>query len=307
MGKISPGIVSLVLACRILGCSSSQLVWEPEDSNAPPFYPVGGAAEVSWIGRSGKKVAPPPRKNEDHNSLLPFSANGRYGYRRDGNTVIAPELLYAEPFYEGRAVVVRQGPCRPVDAGFCGAPFVLPTDAMPKGVSPLDRALNRGAARFPACRYTYVDESGVAAGAGGFDEARAFHEGLAAVRVGLLWGYVDRSLNIKIQPQYKQAYAFSGGLAAVSSDRGFYYIDQAGNTRIKGPFDAAGMFHEGVAVVRVGERDQYIDAHGRKAVPGKFLHGGRFFHGLANVRMGNGRMAYIDRKGRAVYRWSDTR
>jgi len=59
-----------------------------------------------------------------------------------------------------------------------------------------------------------------------FDYIGEFHEGLARVRKGSKWGYIDKSENIIIPLEYKIAYNFSNGVALVSKtivEHGYNY------------------------------------------------------------------------------------
>jgi hypothetical protein len=234
---------------------------------------------------------------------VPFQEGALFGYSRSGKTVIPPRFLDAGEFHEGRARVILEGPCVPPGGGLCGGPVVLPRTAVPRSVSPLDVQSGRWRPDAPPCRYTFVDTRGDVAGSPLFDEAADFSEGLAAVRVGELWGYVDKNLSFLIAPRFRRASVFSEGMAAVLGVEGYSYIDRSGSVIIAGPFESAREFHEGVAVVYRNKRASYIDRTGRHAVPGVYLHAGRFFHGRANVQFRDGSLAYIDRTGRVVYRW----
>jgi hypothetical protein len=61
----------------------------------------------------------------------------------------------------------------------------------------------------------YIDQTGKLIIPFQFDEAWAFSEGLAPVRIGEDWGYIDASGKIVIKPRFFQASAFSQGFAAV--------------------------------------------------------------------------------------------
>jgi hypothetical protein len=217
--------------------------------------------------------------------------------------MIPPRFLDAREFHEVRASVVLEGPCLPPGGGFCGAPWILPLSGKLSSVSPLDAATGRWRLTVPACRYTFINEAGDAVKPAMFQQVRDFHEGIAAVRLNELWGYVDKDLSLLVEPRFQNASDFSEGLAAVLDSAGFSYIDGTGRVVIAGPFDYANDFHEGLAVVYRNEAAYYIDRTGRHAVPGTYASAGRFFHGLANVSFRDGRMAYIDQKGRPVYQW----
>jgi hypothetical protein len=62
-----------------------------------------------------------------------------------------------------------------------------------------------------------------------FDLTYGFSEGLAAVRIGDKWGYVDPSGRMVVPlEKFKTADAFHNGLARVTTGQGFGYIDKTG-------------------------------------------------------------------------------
>ncbi len=50
-----------------------------------------------------------------------------------------------------------------------------------------------------------------------FDQADSFSEGLARVKIGNKWGYIDKKGKLVIQPQFDEAASFSEGLALVKN------------------------------------------------------------------------------------------
>jgi len=107
--------------------------------------------------------------------------------------------------------------------------------------------------------YTYIDRTGqVVIESGRFAEVDYFSEGLAAawdLATGL-WGYIDRSGQWQIQPQYETARRFSEGLAAAETraPEGYEgtlwgYIDKAGQWVMTPQFEWASSFAGGVAAV----------------------------------------------------------
>ncbi|MGB1217311.1 MAG: WG repeat-containing protein, partial [Saprospiraceae bacterium] len=71
-----------------------------------------------------------------------------------------------------------------------------------------------------------------------YDNAYQFHEGLAAVNQGELWGFINEKGELVINYQYEQVIAFpndpfnggfSGGIAKVQSDGTQFFIDKSGN------------------------------------------------------------------------------
>src|SRR5207249_10656305 len=59
-----------------------------------------------------------------------------------------------------------------------------------------------------------------------FDHAASFYEGLAAVRLGQRWGFIDKNGDFVINPQYHEAGGFGNGLAPVKSADRWGFIDK---------------------------------------------------------------------------------
>jgi hypothetical protein len=278
------------------------LVWGPSSDADPAYFSIWSGRKQGWIDRTGKRIhfepepAPP-----DPDRLTPFRRDQRVGYMRRLDTIIPPRFLDAGEFHEGRARVVLEGPCVPPGAGVCGAPMTLPEVIIRRSNTGL--TMERVPPTVPACQYTFINEAGDVSGPTKFQQAKDFHEGIAAVRMNERWGYVDRDLSILVEPRFRIAGDFSEGLAAVGDSTTFFYVDRNGKVAIPGPFEGAGEFHEGLAVVSRNRSALYIDKTGRQAVPGLYANAGRFFHGLGNVRRRDGSLAYIDRNGRVVYHW----
>lgn len=96
-----------------------------------------------------------------------------------------------------------------------------------------------------------------------------FQQGLAPVLMGSsreqqgLWGYVDTSGKMAIEPAYRQARGFVNGLAAVKKDDLFGYIDAKGNLAIPARFTRATDFNaKGTALVVADNRLALIDRQG---------------------------------------------
>ena len=61
-----------------------------------------------------------------------------------------------------------------------------------------------------------------------FDDADSFAEGLAPVRVGEKWGFVDRFGQFVIPPRFDFAFGFQAGLAKILVGDAFGYIGRTG-------------------------------------------------------------------------------
>lgn len=173
----------------------------------------------------------------------------------------------------------------------------------------------------------YIDKSGrrvieLPAGLSGDDwPEKGFFEGLAVVRSQegetTLYGYIDTSGELVIEPQFVRASAFSGGLAAAAVEidgrvrSGL--IDKTGAWVIEPRFDGISPFSEGLAVVvEVGsyagvddfETYGYIDKTGSVVIPMQYSEAGSFSGGIAAVLFRDARSGspnYIDKTGRVIW------
>jgi hypothetical protein len=153
-------------------------------------------------------------------------------------------------------------------------------------------------------RWGYIDTNGALVIQPQFEAAYDFSEGMAAVRVGEKWGYIDSSGQMVIQPQFEAASKFTEGLAAFPQNEQYGFIDASGTVVIAPQFASAGEFHEGLAAVKVGELWGYIDAKGALVIPAQFSRSGDFDEGIASVWVasqdGGLQNAYINQKGEYI-------
>jgi hypothetical protein len=128
-------------------------------------------------------------------------------------------------------------------------------------------------------KWGYIDHGGVNATTPYLDMAFSFSEGLARVRIGDKYGYIDQSgfhelgaggggnmermRKTVIPPQFENAHDFSEGLAAVRAGGKWGYIDKTGKMVINPQFDDAGEFSGDLAAVTVAGKRGYIDKDGK--------------------------------------------
>jgi hypothetical protein len=154
--------------------------------------------------------------------------------------------------------------------------------------------------------FKYIDKKGKVVLRLGSDvySADAFSEGLAAVMTSY-WGYIDKSGEFAIKPQYDIAKGFSEGLAAAKPAWGKYYgyIYRSGEFAIKPQYDIAGGFSEGLAAVKPagGKYYGYIDKNGEFAIKPQYASASGFSEGLAAVKPAEGKYyGYINKNGEFV-------
>lgn len=100
-----------------------------------------------------------------------------------------------------------------------------------------------------------------------YDEILPFREGLAAVKIGRLWGFIDKSDNLVISPKFDECKQFSCGLAAVRKGNKWAYIDHTGKEVIAYKYDEAGLMLAGVAIVKIGDTAGVIDRCAHQIYP----------------------------------------
>jgi len=134
-----------------------------------------------------------------------------------------------------------------------------------------------------------------------FDQARDFSEGLAAVKKGDRWGYIDLNGEFVIPPRFygTAAGAFAEGLARAPIDGRLGYIDRSGAVFIPPQFDMAIEFSEGLARITLNGERGHIDREGRMAIAPKYEFASPFSEGLADVKLGE-KKGYINRDGEFV-------
>jgi serine/threonine protein kinase len=142
-----------------------------------------------------------------------------------------------------------------------------------------------------------------------FDVALDFSEDLAAVVVDQELGYIDRTGEWVITPQFdfnpvilfqERAYQFSQGLAPMAIAYKWGYINPSGKFAIKPQFDRADSFSNGLARIEIKNRYGYIDRAGSLVISPQFDSATCIFsESLAGVEIDNC-YGYIDQTGKVL-------
>jgi hypothetical protein len=196
--------------------------------------------------------------------LGPFRLDDRWGYiDRSGRVVIPPRYRLAWGFSAGSAIVYFEGDrrCTGIDVhgnvvfrregGDCRSR---------DGVTALNGANGR---------YGYVGADGTELTPFMFDWAEPFVDGLAAVRVNGLIGFIDSDGFMAISPRFDGdesavcSRTFAEGLIPVMIGGACGYIDRTGRIAIQPRFTIAHGFQDGLAFVCLDRRCGYIDRDGR--------------------------------------------
>jgi hypothetical protein len=123
-----------------------------------------------------------------------------------------------------------------------------------------------------------------------YDVVQPFEEGLAGVKIGEVWGFIDSSGKVVIPPRFADGSHFSEGLAAVREANGLYgYIDASGRYLIRPAYSVAGDFVDGLAPASAdGTKFGYIDKSGAWAVKPAYYDAEHFSEGFALIHFPGG-------------------
>lgn len=144
-----------------------------------------------------------------------------------------------------------------------------------------------------------------------YDDIETFHEGLALVKIGDKYGFIDTLGNIKIAPKEYEGVGvrFSEGLCCVRKDGKWGFMDVKGNIVIPCIFTAVFDFSCGRAVVSQsgpGESGMIadygvIDHEGNYVIEEKkYGFYGPYSEGLCMVASDEGKYGFIDVNGNVV-------
>jgi WG containing repeat len=128
----------------------------------------------------------------------------------------------------------------------------------------------------PPYRGNYIDQSGKVVIKTnpelGISDSREFSEGLAPVKQGNLWGYIDTKGRLVIKPQFVRAEYFFDGLARVRKPDAksvtgslWGYIDKTGKLVHETKFEEAFDFSDGMALVFYENKYAYLTPIGKIA------------------------------------------
>lgn len=137
---------------------------------------------------------------------------------------------------------------------------------------------------------------------------------LYAVKIQGDWGFIDQGGELVIPARFGSARAFHEGLAAVEmgvkvervvrdhTESTWGFIDTHGEMVIEATYEWVGDFHEGLASVRVEGRYGFIDREGKLVIPTAWPgRVGHFSQGRAFVELGREQLGYLKPDGELAF------
>jgi len=235
---------------------------------------------------------------------------------RNGKTVIEPKFSWAGQFRGGLAEVLFVTNEQPFDqktgyidksGKFIIEPKFDSSEPFSDGLAMIaeDKKREDGSSAY-FNRKAFMDTKGNIV-TPFFDRAEDFSDGLAAVEINNLWGFIDKTGNIVIAPQFDFIVrGFSEGIAFVNCDNDkIAAINKIGKYITECFFSEAWSFSEGLAPVQIGEKFGYINKTGKFTIEPQFDSAKPFYNGLAEVHTYKDDWfytGYINHSGRYVFK-----
>jgi hypothetical protein len=139
-----------------------------------------------------------------------------------------------------------------------------------------------------------------------------FSEGLAGVQIEDKWGFIDKTGQIVIKPQYEAINSFSEGVAVVVKNGNVFLINREGQAILSRSLNDLQLnIYEGARVSEglidaydpAKSKNGFIDKTGKFVIEPKFDNAGPFSEGLARVTITEGgeeKLGLIDHNGQFV-------
>lgn len=263
--------------------TSGRIVIRPQFDGAGNFSEkmavITQRSKSGYIDNRGRVLIIPKFDEADPFSegMALIKLGGKFGFiNQTGKIVIEPQFVSAQSFHHGLARVMiyvndelRTGYIDKSGRWIVPAKFTLGYDfSEGLAVIGIGGAAHRGEGRAVLyegpIKYNFIDSNGTVISKQYFDGAGLnFSEGLLAVKVNGLWGYVNSTGDMVIAPQFDNAAEFSEGLAAVAINFRWGYINKTGKFVIAPGFLTAERFTSGLALVSTFHNsDGYINMRG---------------------------------------------
>ena len=147
--------------------------------------------------------------------------------------------------------------------------------------------------------YGYMTEDGKEIAPFIYEDASAFAEGLACVRLDGKYGFIDQNGETVIPFIYDYATPFSEGLAYFSMGDSYGFMDRSGEQVFSLDCDLVGSFSEGYAWFCVDGKYGYMNQAGETVIPPIYDDADFFRDGCARVRR-DGKFGVIGKLGQEV-------
>ena len=264
----SDGLVMVVVGNdRFFYASDGQKLFAVEFDEIGPFddglaffrQGVSEAAKYGYLDRTGAVIVLPiyDFAQRFYEGLAVVCRDGMWGYINSlGQEVIPPRYEAAVRFSEGLAAVAKGGKTGFIDyEGHEVLPFIYDVYKGNYGVT--GAIFNRGLAMMmQGDKLGLIDRSGRSITGYEYAYIDDLSEGMASAIAGSLWGYLNTAGVVAVPLQYNIRHPFHEGLALVGVGNypniAYGYVDCLGNEIIAPFYSEARSFNEGMAAVKSG-------------------------------------------------------
>lgn len=241
-------------------------------------------------------------QNPDANRLM-IKKGDKTGYIDTlGKEIIAPVFASGSQFSEGIAIVAHtssKGLLHTLRYTFINDKMdvVIPTVFDGAG------DFSEGLARVKVGeKWGYINKEGKTAIEPQFTMCEDFHEGHARASEKGKWGLINKKGEWAVQPVYHSISEFSDGVFAGQKETNgkwvFYHLNET--IAIKDTFDKAGFFADGLAPVKKNEKWGFINKSGKLVIDYQYISAREFSGGLACVEKDYANWGFIDTAGNTV-------
>lgn len=269
------------------------------------FTACGKGGNVGQPGDTGDKDTGDKHVRGPFPALVSYVGDEKWGYIDEtGRFFIKPSFDYAAEFQDNElAVAGREGKVGVIDRNgrFVIAPKYESINEFSEGL----------AIAFDSKEFKVLDETGRVIYKS-TEPISSFKEGRAAIQQRVsdnkfLYGFIDTSGSVVIQPRYQYVTDFDNGKAVVKLDtEGYAIIDRNGAALKTFDYYRVDGLSEGLAAFQLSQDSKfgYIDDSGKVVISPKFSEAFAFKDGMAVVNasadFSNREYGVIDRKGRYV-------
>lgn len=128
----------------------------------------------------------------------------------------------------------------------------------------------------------------------------SFYDGMARVKIGKHWGYLNRAFHLAIPAVFQDARHFSHGLAAVKLHDKWGYINIVGHFQVSPQFQFAGYFGKTYGMIEQHGLFGYVNQNASGGIKPQFHQAQPFYRRRARVSV-DPSFGYIDVSGRPTW------
>lgn len=210
--------------------------------------------------------------------LAPVVINGKTGYiDLSGRVVISPVFYYAGYFNNGIAHAVKDGKDFLINkAG----------EKITKDYIELAMLNDNCMAYRSGSLFGIMDKKENMLKQPFMSDFFGYSEGLAAVKVGGKWGFIDENFKMVISPRYtgKLVYAFHNGIARFKENGKVGAIDKTGRVVIEAKYADLYEYEEGLFPFMQNGKWGYMKLNEEVVIPAQYLSAEPFKFGMAVVK-----------------------